>query len=224
MKVTARQRSHAFAPLVNEHLLVKSNPLGALQNIPVLKYASADSIRVYVWSEVMGVWSHTPIHYQTITDFLTDWHIVKARTHRIHLPLLRRTYGLGDMFALFAERAPLWFKAKFNGCLDRREWWNYLLQISPGQIHVFGHAFGSNPTHAQLSTLLFDNTMDIRRALRARGENPFDYEEAPRCDVCDTWVATHVVESKNGSAYLVCDKPQCQDHIASVIEANNNKA
>lgn len=222
MKITARQQD-VFGRRVTEPkiLLVRSNPLGALH--------LANSISVRIWDETFGMWGHDAIHYQTITEFLDDWHIVKARTHRIHLPLLRRTYGLGDMFALFAERAPLWFKAKFNGCLDRREWWNYLLQISPGQIHVFGHAFGSNPTHAQLSTLLFDNTMDIRRALRARGENPYDCTDrrrcgAPRCDVCGTWVATHVVESKNGSAYLVCDKPRCQDHIASVIETNNNKA
>lgn len=197
MKITARQRGTCNTAA--QHLRVTSNPLGALH--------VTNSISVRVWDETFGMWGHDVLHYQTITDFLADWHIVKARTHRIHLPLLRRTYGLGDMFALIAERAPLWFKARFNGCLDRHEWWNWLLQISP--LH---------PAHKQTSTLLFDVTMDIRRALRARGENPYDYRDAPTCDVCGTWVATHVVESKNGSAYLVCDKPQCQDRIAAVID------
>lgn len=54
----------------------------------------------------------------------------------------------------------------------------------------------------------FDAACDMRRLLRARGIEPG--EHAPLCDVCQSWVATHVQDS-----YLVCDKPRCQDTLTA---------
>lgn len=57
-----------------------------------------------------------------------------------------------------------------------------------------------------LSQALIDDAMDMRRLLRSRGIEPGD--EPPKCDICDTWTATHVVGQS-----LVCDKPRCQDKV-----------
>lgn len=157
------------------------------------------------------------MHYQTITDFLSNWHVVKAETRHIRVPFLHYNIGLGDAFAFFAERLPLWFKAKFNGCVDRREWWNWLLQIAPLQMSLFGYRLGQD---ALVSQAAFDSAMDIRRALQARGQNPYECARktrrgchAPVCDVCKEWTATHVMVGKRNFAYIVCDKPRCQDKI-----------
>ena len=40
-------------------------------------------------------------------------------------------------------------------------------------------------------------------------------EEIQRCDACDTWVATHEV-LVGQALYYVCDKPKCQDAIATL--------
>lgn len=199
MKVTARQQDFVFAYGEPKHLRVSSNPLGALH--------LANSITVQLWDETFGIWSHNAMHYQTVTDFLSDWRIVSAETRHIRIPFLRHNIGLGDAFAFFAERLPLWFKAKFNGCVDRREWWNWLLQFAPLQMSLFGY------NDALLSQAIFDSVMDIRRALQARGVNPYDLQSAPLCDACHTWVATHVVYGKRGFAFVVCDKPVCQDKL-----------
>lgn len=198
MKVTARQRDFKRGYGNERHLSVRSHPSGAIR-----KHSATISIQL--WDETFGMWSHNAMHYETITDFLGDWHIVKAETRHIRIPFLRRNIGLGDAFAFFAERLPLWFKAKFNGCTDRREWWNWLLQFTP--MSLFGY------NDALLSQAIFDSVMDIRRALQARGVNPYDLQSAPLCDACHTWVATHVVQGKHNFAFIVCDKPRCQDKI-----------
>lgn len=207
MKVTAQQRDFSgnYAENVSEtkHILVRSNPLGALRR-------SQSSITVRLWDETFGMWSHNAMHYQTITDFLSNWHVVKAETRHIRVPFLRYNIGLGDAFAFFAERLPLWFKAKFNGCIDRREWWNWLLQFTPLQMSLFGVTFGQD---AMLSQAAFDYIMDIRRALRARGVNPYDLKTAPLCDACKSRTATHVVIGKREFAFIVCDEPHCQERI-----------
>jgi hypothetical protein len=156
----------------------------------------------------IGVWKHDVLRYRTITDFFVAWKVVKAETHRMKVPLLRRTVGLGDGFAFFAERLPLWFKMKFNGCLDRRAYWNDLLQFVPRRNEL-------------ASQVEFDEIMDVRRVLRSRGIDPHNMKEAPKCDVCLTWMATHVMQSDT-EAYIVCDKPRCQDRVAAFLQEASN--
>lgn len=189
--------SYRYGP--KQEIKVVSNPLGALH--------LANSIKVYLKMRETGrrQWSYTPISYETITEFLADWKIVKAHTHIVRLPFLRYVIGGGDAFAFFAEKLPLWFKMKFNGCLDRREWWNHWIRFAP-----------LKRENALVSQVLFDSVMDIRRALRDRGENPHDYTEAPKCDVCDMWVATHVI-----GPFIVCDRARCQDRAEEVMQEAN---
>lgn len=172
-----------------QQIKVASNPLGALH--------LTDSIKVYLHDTYTKKWFHTAISYETITDFLADWKIIKARTHTVRVPFLRRVIGGGDAFAFFAEKMPLWFKMKFNGCLDRREWWNHWIHFVP-----------LKRENALVSQVVFDSVMDIRRALRDRGENPHDYTSPPLCDVCGMWVGTHVI-----GEIIVCDKARCQDRV-----------
>lgn len=39
---------------------------------------------------------------------------------------------------------------------------------------------------------------------------------AVRCDICDTWVATHTITAHN-ITYNVCDKPRCQEHAHALV-------
>lgn len=71
---------------------------------------------------------------------------------------------------------------------------------------------------ALTSQIIFDNTMDIRRVLRARGIDPGTLDEAPACDVCWSWKATHVQTAPSGTLYIVCDKPRCQDWVSASKE------
>jgi len=203
MFVRAKQRLLYGGYGKARNIRVVSNPFGALQNKPLFRLLGLRSIRVYLQEDV----THTAMHqeslrsldYETITDFLFDWKIVKAQTHIVRVPFLRRVVGGGDAFAFFAEKLPLWFKMKFNGCLDRREWWNHWLRFVP-----------LKRENALVTQVIFDDVMDVRRVLRDRGENPFDYDGPPVCDVCGTWVGTHVI-----GEIIVCDKTRCQDRVTS---------
>jgi hypothetical protein len=198
MKMKAQSR-YGIGALVARHekryLWVKSNPFGALQHMPLFRRMGIHSITVCLWDETFGTWSHDALRYRTITDFFVAWKVVKAETHRMKVPLLRRTVGLGDGFAFFAERLPLWFKMKFNGCLDRRAYWNDLLQFVP-----------RNARQAEVA--------DVNRVLRSRGIDPHSMKEFPKCDVCMTWMATHVM----GDTFIVCDKARCQDKVEAVLQ------
>ena len=199
MIVRAKQRLPFGGYGKARQIRVASNPLGALH--------LTDSIRVYMQDDQVhgGEW-HTAMHYETITDFLADWKIIKSRTHIVRVPFLRRVIGGGDAFAFFAEKMPLWFKMKFNGCLDRREWWNHWIRFVP-----------LKRENALVSQVVFDSVMDIRRALRDRGENPHDYTSPPLCDICNTWVGTHVI-----GEVIVCDKARCQDRVTDYYKEHGH--
>jgi hypothetical protein len=107
-------------------LVVHSNPFGALQfKLPRL-FGGQKSITV------VDIWHPAKTRsYQTITDFLWAWEINWAETRTIRVPFLRRSIGFGFVFELVAERFPLRFKMLFNGCSDRRTWYNHCVRFVP---------------------------------------------------------------------------------------------
>lgn len=111
--------THVLMPGNPMTLRVRSNPLGALH--------IADSIvvthRDYPTLE--------PIQYKTVSGFMQSWKIHAANRREIPVPFLRSPIGLGNVVRFFAELFPLWVKAHFHGCEDRRMWLNYCCAFVP---------------------------------------------------------------------------------------------
>lgn len=100
-------------------LRVKSNILGALH--------IGHSLTVY-WADHP---KFPPLKYKTISAFFIGWEIHAADRREIPVPFLRSPLGLGNVVHFFAEMFPMWVKARFHNCEDRRIWLNWLVAFVP---------------------------------------------------------------------------------------------
>jgi hypothetical protein len=112
MKITAKLLPYGAA----REYTVLSNPFGALH--------IGHSIHVY---DAIGQ------HYKfkTVTEFLNSCHIADCDTRCLPLPFLHSPLGLGRIVEWGAEKFPLWVKARFRGCEDRRIWLDMCFQFVP---------------------------------------------------------------------------------------------
>ena len=119
-----------YLPSFSYTITVRSNPLAALQN----------KLRFVPWFRdlhsvtVVNNPFHVRVRYKTVSDFLSTWHINYADTKVIRIPFLKHKVGGGDAFASVAERFPLRIKLLFDGCLDRREWFNWNVVFVPWRL------------------------------------------------------------------------------------------
>lgn len=109
-------------------LRVRSNLLGALQHkLHFLKFfAQQQSISIeHVWH------SDKQVEYQTVSQFLDTWKINWSAIRIIRVPFLRKEVGGGEAFRAVAELFPLRVKLLFDGCEDRRQWFNWSVKFVP---------------------------------------------------------------------------------------------